>query len=147
MFLCRLEPGHELLIFLFSVTASSLLFKGNGVSSGLKRPGREIKHWSPSSANVKNEWQRPPPDKTQYSQETDIRTLNPSRRSVADLRFRPLVHWERLDVFFYDITFGTVARLSVWATEEIWIDSRQGQQMFLFSETSGPVLGPSKLHI
>ena len=49
--------------------------------------------------------------------------------------------------FCYDITFGTVARLSVWATEEIWIDSRQGQQMLLFSETSRPALRPSKLHI
>jgi len=35
----------------------SLLFNGyQGTSPGVKRPGREVKHSSPSSARVKNYW-------------------------------------------------------------------------------------------
>ena len=43
-----------------------------------------------------------PNNNTQHSQEIDshasggIRTRNPSKRSVADPRFRPLGHWDRL---------------------------------------------------
>jgi hypothetical protein len=46
--------------------------------------------------------QRPLPDNTQHSQQTNIhapggiRTCNPSRRSAADPRLRPLGHWDRL---------------------------------------------------
>ena len=45
--------------------------------------------------------QRPLPDKTQHSKETDIhapggiRTRNPSKRAVADPSFRPRGHWDR----------------------------------------------------
>ena len=45
--------------------------------------------------------QRPLPDKTQYSQQTDIpasggvRTQNISRRAAADLRLRSRDHWDR----------------------------------------------------
>jgi hypothetical protein len=45
--------------------------------------------------------QRPLPDNTQHSQETDIhapggiRTRNPSQRAAADLRLRPSGHWDR----------------------------------------------------
>jgi len=46
--------------------------------------------------------QRPLPDNTQRSQQTDIlptggiRTHNLSRRAPADLRLRPRSHWHRL---------------------------------------------------
>jgi hypothetical protein len=45
--------------------------------------------------------QRPLPDNTQHSQETKIhapggiRTQDPNKRSVADLRLRPRDHWDR----------------------------------------------------
>jgi hypothetical protein len=45
--------------------------------------------------------QRPLPDNTQHSQETDIhalggiRTRNPSKRGAADPRLRPRGHWDR----------------------------------------------------
>jgi hypothetical protein len=45
--------------------------------------------------------QRPLPDNTQHSQETDIhalggfRTRNPSKWAAADLRLRPCGHWDR----------------------------------------------------
>jgi hypothetical protein len=47
-----------------------------------------------SSGRVINQMQRPPPDNTQYSQETDIptggiRTHNPSKRADLDPRYRP----------------------------------------------------------
>ena len=48
--------------------------------------------------------QRPPPDNTQHSQETDIHTIdgirthNLSRRAAADLRLIPRGHWDRLYV-------------------------------------------------
>jgi hypothetical protein len=44
--------------------------------------------------------QRPLPDNTQHSQETDIytssgiRTRNPSKRAAVDSRLRPLGHWD-----------------------------------------------------
>ena len=46
--------------------------------------------------------QRPLPDNTQHSQETDIhapgeiRIRNPSKRAAADTRLRPSGHWNRL---------------------------------------------------
>jgi len=45
--------------------------------------------------------QRPPPDNTQHSQQTNIhapggiRTYDLSRRAAADLRLRPRGHWDR----------------------------------------------------
>ena len=48
--------------------------------------------------------QRPVPDNTQYSQETNIhasggiRTRDPSRRPAADPCLRPLGHWDRLQL-------------------------------------------------
>jgi hypothetical protein len=45
--------------------------------------------------------QRPPPDNTQHSQQTDIhapgemRTHDLSRRAAVDLRLRPRGHWDR----------------------------------------------------
>ena len=54
-----------------------------------------------SSGRVIGSSQRPPPDNTQHSQQTDlhavggIRTHNLSRRAAADLRLRPRGHWDR----------------------------------------------------
>ena len=55
------------------------------------------------------EWsdtQRPLPDNTQNSQETNnhapggIRTHNPSKRAAADPRLRPRGHWDRQNVLY-----------------------------------------------
>jgi hypothetical protein len=54
-----------------------------------------------SSDRVISPAQRRPPGNTQHSQETDIhapgriRTHNPSKRVVADLRLRPRDNWDR----------------------------------------------------
>ena len=54
-----------------------------------------------SSGRVMSSSQRPLPDNTQHSQETNIhapggiRTHNLSRRAAADLRLRPRGHWDR----------------------------------------------------
>jgi hypothetical protein len=54
-----------------------------------------------SSGRVISPSQRPLPDNTQHSQQRDIhafggiRTHNLSRRTAADLRLRPLGHWDR----------------------------------------------------
>ena len=55
-----------------------------------------------SSGRVINPSQRPLPDNTQHSQQTNIhapgriRTHNLSRRAVVDLCLRPRGHWDRL---------------------------------------------------
>ena len=60
-----------------------------------------------SSGRVFSLLQRPLPDNTQHSQETDIhalggiRTHNLNRRAAKDLRLRPRGHWYQL--FFYHI--------------------------------------------
>ena len=54
------------------------------------------------SVRVISQSQRPLPDNTQHSQETDIhapggiRTRNPSKRTAANPRLRPRGHWDRL---------------------------------------------------
>ena len=54
-----------------------------------------------SSGRVINPSQRPLPDNTQHSQQTDIhapsgiRTHNLTRRAAEDLRLRPRGHWDR----------------------------------------------------
>jgi hypothetical protein len=51
--------------------------------------------------------QRPLPDNTQHSEETDIRifggirTHNPSKRTAADLRLRPRGLWDRLTPCYF----------------------------------------------
>ena len=61
---------------------------------------------TPQSVGSSGRWigpsQRPLPDNTQHSQQTEIhapggiRTCNPSRRSATHPRLRPLGHWDRL---------------------------------------------------
>ena len=57
--------------------------------------------WQDSSGRVISSSQRPLPDNTQHSQQTNIhdprgiRTHNLSRRAAADLRLRPRGHWDR----------------------------------------------------
>jgi len=54
------------------------------------------------SGRVINSSQRPLPDNTQHSQQTNVhapggfRTHDLSRRAAADLRLRPRDYWERL---------------------------------------------------
>jgi hypothetical protein len=58
-----------------------------------------------SSGRVISLMQRPLPDTTQHSQETDInvpggiRTHNLNKRTVADPRLRPRGHWDRPVIF------------------------------------------------
>jgi hypothetical protein len=58
-----------------------------------------------SSGRVIGSSQRPLPDSTQHSQQTNIhtpggiRTHDLSRRAAADLRLRPRGHWDRLYVY------------------------------------------------
>ena len=66
-----------------------------------------------SSGRVISPSQRPLPDKTQHSQQTDIhapggiRTHNLSRRAAADLRLRPRGHWDRHINISYSRIFST----------------------------------------
>ena len=61
-----------------------------------------------SSGRVINPSQRPLPDNTQHSQQTNIRvpggirTHNLSRRAAEDLRLRPRGHWDRLALQLYN---------------------------------------------
>jgi len=78
------------------------------VSQGLliveaSRSHSDIPHIrSHSSGRVIRPTQRPLPDNTQHSQETDIHfpgkneTRNPTKRTDEDLRLRPCGHWDRL---------------------------------------------------
>ena len=62
-----------------------------------------------SSGHVISASQRPLPDNTQYSQQTDIhapggiRTHDLSRREAADLRLRPRGHWDRHCIIYTPI--------------------------------------------
>jgi hypothetical protein len=64
-----------------------------------------------SSGRVISSSQKPLPDNTQHSQQTDIhalsgiRTHNPSRRAAADLRLRPHGHWDQLMTMCVYITY------------------------------------------
>ena len=65
-----------------------------------------------SSGRVISSSQRPLPDNTQHSQQTDIRatggirTHNLSKRAVADLLLRPRGHWNRLTPTLLSETVG-----------------------------------------
>jgi hypothetical protein len=77
--------------------------------AGIKSPARAWKpvqagRWPHSvgpSGRAIGPSQRPLPDNTQHSQETDIhvpggiRTLNPSKRAAADPHLRQRGHWDR----------------------------------------------------
>ena len=66
------------------------------------RSHSDTTHLVESPGRVIGPSQRPLPDNTQHSQETDIhdpggiRTRNPSMRETVDPRLRPLGHWDRL---------------------------------------------------
>jgi len=65
-----------------------------------------------SSGRVISLSQRPLPDNTQHSQQTNIhapcgiRTHDISKRAAADLRLRPRGHWDRLPSTHYSIKLG-----------------------------------------
>ena len=82
------------------------------------------------SGRVISSSQRPLPDNTQQSQQTNvhapgwIRTHNPSRRAATDPRPRPLGHWDRRIFLKIKIQFFTDATLR-----------RQGRRTRRFEET------------
>jgi hypothetical protein len=63
---------------------------------------------------------------TQHSQQTDmhtpsgIRTHNPSRRSAADPRLRPLGHWDRLPEISHPKTPSSLPPLPTWKSQYRW---------------------------
>ena len=79
--------------------------------------------------------QRPPPDNTQHSQQTNIqalggiRTHDLSRRAAVDLRLRPRGHWDRLTVHNECSKTPTVnlnalcnpcAKIACWSSESMF---------------------------
>jgi len=66
--------------------------------------------------------QRPLPNNTQHSQQTDIhvtggnRTHNPSKRAVADLSLKPRGHWDQhiQHLLSYNVKLLTVTVPSPW---------------------------------
>ena len=66
--------------------------------------------------------QRPLPDNTQHSQETDIhapcgiRTHNPSKRAAADPRLIPRGHWDRQLAVKLDLSCSQKRILCWWMT-------------------------------
>ena len=64
-----------------------------------------------SSGRVISSSQRPLPDNTQHSQQTNIhapgriRTHDLSRRAATDLRLRPCGHWDRPYIRIYSVIF------------------------------------------
>jgi hypothetical protein len=109
-----------------------------------------------SSGRVISSSQRPLPDNTQHSQQTNFRTHDLSRRAAADLRLRPRGHWDRQhvspvelnsscagscqtkDVVFLFARSGlvrSVQRLSYKQDGPVF-ESQDVQETFLFSKTS-----------
>ena len=72
-----------------------------------------------SPGRVISSSQRPVPNNTQHSQQTDIhaaggiRTHDLSRRAAADLRLRPRGHWDRhliyIYIYIYKVKFFSLA--------------------------------------
>jgi len=71
------------------------------IRAGVGNDMLQISEMVDSSRRVISSSQRPLPDNTQHSQQTNvqaprgIRIHNLSRRAAADLRLRPRVHWDR----------------------------------------------------
>jgi hypothetical protein len=72
-----------------------------------------------SSGRVINPTQRPLPENTKHSQETQIhdlggiRTRNPSKRSAADPRLRPRSHWDRPNFLYTPLQLRTESRIRI----------------------------------
>jgi hypothetical protein len=85
--------------------------------------------------------QRPLPDKTQHSQETDIRapgrirTHNPSKLPAVDPRLRPHGHWDRLciPIHMQNITWYLMV-INIWSTR--WLEVNLCLQVFLKADES-----------
>ena len=72
-----------------------------------------------SSRRVISPSQRPLPNNTQHTQQTNIharggiRTHDLSRRATADLRLRPGGHWDRLTLYIIVYNFAPVVRANI----------------------------------
>ena len=81
-------------LFYFGVTAPSAPWPFH--SKGFQVTNTKTHHSrQKSSRRVISSSQRPLPDFTQHSQQTDMPTDSLSRRATADLRLRPRGHWNR----------------------------------------------------
>ena len=76
--------------------------------------------------------QRPLPDNTQHSQQTNIhapggiRTHNLSRRAAKDLRLRPCDHWDRLEGRYCFILSSRTERCSKTGLEQMSVSTVRG---------------------
>jgi hypothetical protein len=90
--------------------------------------------------------QRPLPDNTQHSQQTDIqiRTHDPSKRAAEDPRLRPHGHWDRLTIAVIPSKLQKTEQPRRY-NDQLWarwsrVRIPVGQSAFLFSRTSIPAL-------
>jgi len=80
-----------------------------------------------SSGRVISSSQRPLPDNTQHSQQTDIhapgriRSHNPSRRAAVDLRLRPHGHWDQHMNFIGINMHGTTLKITLQYIEVLTV--------------------------
>jgi hypothetical protein len=104
------------LYFHSPVSGYSLLVFGVSWSHTTTRHSRQE-----SSGRVINPSQRPPPDNTQHSQQTNIhasrgiRTHNLSRRAAEDLRLRPRGHWDRQFLNVSEEIFPLLCTYTKWS--------------------------------
>jgi hypothetical protein len=109
------KPGTPLYIF-FTMAQQSPLPRWAKASALSRIPDHTQTHHSrqDSSGRVIMSSQRPLPDNTQHSQETDIhapggiRTCNPSKRAAADPLLRPRGHWDQLTPVYICIEISVV---------------------------------------
>ena len=94
---------------------------GHGLPLGIFATKLKTHHtrWD-SSGRVTSPMDRPLPDNTQHSQQTDIhslppdgiRTRNPSKRAAEDPRLRSRGHWDRLKSCYLEVIFGFIELVS-----------------------------------
>ena len=89
--------------------------------------------------------QRPLPDNTQHSQQTNIqaqggiRTYDRSRRAAVDLRLRPRGHWDRLYalVFILKLVLEYIYFfiLDIYYADSVYLSEQGWEDPWLFFET------------
>ena len=119
---------------------------------------RNHTHWThhtrwDSSGRALGPKQRPLPDNTQHSQQTNIhatgriRTRNPSKRAATDPCLVPRDHWDQLNKFFIFANFrlndnSIITELR--SARPFIFDFQKRRNYVIFSETSRPSLLPTQ---